>query len=366
MIPEPLNESEQNTMTKSLFDTVTLGRMQLANRIVMAPMTRSRATDDDMPTDLHVVYYSQRASAGMIVTEGVQPSKNGKGYCRTPGIFNDRQIAAWKSVTDAVHERGGKITIQIMHCGRIANRLNQDFDAEIVAPSAVKAKGEIFTEAGMKPFDAPRALKTEEIAAVIEEYRLATENAYKAGFDAVELHCASGYLPAQFLSTGTNQRDDRYGGSLVNRLRFVLEVLEAMSSVDGPDRVGIRICPGNPFNDLYDENPVQTFAALLEALTPMELAYLHLIRLPGGRIDNLELVHRNYRGQLIINDGYDFESGQRAIAEEVGDLVSYGRAYIANPDLVERFKQGAPLAKMDVRTLYTPGAEGLIDYPALS
>ncbi|MCB1677542.1 MAG: alkene reductase [Halioglobus sp.] len=352
-------------MSTTLFDPVQLGRMQLANRIAMAPMTRSRATDDDLPTDLHATYYSQRASAGLIVTEGVQPSKNGKGYCRTPGIYNAQQVQAWRAVTDAVHQRGGHIALQIMHCGRIASRVNQDPAAEIVAPSAIAARGKIFTEQGMKPFDEPRALDIQEIPGVIEEHRQATANAYEAGFDAVELHCASGYLPAQFLSTGTNHREDRYGGSLENRLRFVLELLAAMNSVDGADRVGIRICPGNPFNDLSDDDPQETFAALLQAITPLELAYLHLIRLPAGAIDNLALVRDNYRGKLIVNDGYDFDSGQQAVAEGQADMVSFGRNYISNPDLVERYRRGASLADMNLSTLYTPGPEGYIDYPAL-
>lgn len=352
-------------MSKTLFDAVTLGRMKLVNRIAMAPMTRSRASEQDLPTELHVTYYAQRATAGLIVSEGVQPSKNGKGYCRTPGIYNAQQIAAWQAVTEAVHQKGGKIAMQIMHCGRVAHHLNQEKGAEIVAPSAIAARGEIYTEQGMKPFDMPRALTTEEVAAVVEEYRQATSNAFAAGFDAVELHCASGYLPAQFLSTGTNQRSDIYGGTLTNRLRFVLEVLDAMSSVDGSDRVGIRICPGNPFNDLCDDNPEETFGALLEQITPRRLAYLHLIRLPAGKIDTIKLVKEHYQGSLIVNDGYDFQSGQNAVASGVADVVSYGRAYIANPDLVERFKNGSLLAKMDASTLYTPGAKGLTDYPSI-
>lgn len=350
-------------MTTSLFSPITLGRLQLSNRIVMAPMTRSRAGDGDVPTDLHVEYYRQRASAGLIISEGAQPSSNGKGYCRTPGIHSAQQVAAWKRVTDAVHVEGGKIALQIMHCGRVGHPDNKDIGAETVAPSAIAARGEIFTEGGMKPMVMPRALTTDEIASVIEEYRQATANAYQAGFDGVELHCTSGYLPAQFLSTGTNQRSDRYGGSLQNRLRFVQEVLAAMIGVDGADRVGMRICPGNPFNDLQDDNPRETFAALLDAVAPLGLAWLHVIRMPQGPVDNLQLARQHYPGARIVNDSYTAAEAQRAIDEGDGQLVSFGRLFISNPDLVRRFRDGLPLSRLDPATLYTPGAKGFTDYP---
>lgn len=350
-------------MTKTVFDPIKLGRMELANRIVMAPMTRSRGSDGDLVSDLHVDYYRQRASAGLIITEGAQPSKNGKGYCRTPGIYNEQQVAAWKRVTDAVHADGGKIVLQLMHCGRVAHSDNKDADAETVAPSAVTCPDQIFTETGMQQMVAPRALTTEEIPEVIEEYRQATENAYAAGFDGVELHCTSGYLPAQFLSTGTNQRDDQYGGSLENRLRFVLETLDAINSVDGSDRVGMRICPGNPFNGLQDDNPEETFEELLGIVDKMDLAYLHVIRMPQGPVDNLALAKRQYEGNLIINDSYSLEEANEAIDNGDGDAVSFGRLYISNPDLVERLRSGAKLARLDASTLYTPGPEGFTDYP---
>jgi N-ethylmaleimide reductase len=352
-------------MAKTVFDPITLGRIELANRIVMAPMTRSRAGEGDLVSDLHVSYYSQRAGAGLIITEGVQPSKNGKGYCRTPGIYNEQQVTAWKKVTDAVHAQGGKIVLQLMHCGRVAGSSNKDADAETVAPSAITCKEEIFTETGMQPMVEPRALRTDEIPSVIEEYRQATVNAYAAGFDGVELHCTSGYLPAQFLSTGTNQRDDQYGGSLENRLRFVLEVLEAINSVDGADRVGMRISPGNPFNDLFDDDPEETFSALLAAVDKLGLAYLHVIRMPQGGVDNLALAKRQFHGNLMINDSYSLEEANAAIDGGEGDLVSFGRLFISNPDLAQRFKVGAQLARLDPATMYTPGAEGFIDYPAL-
>jgi len=350
----------------TLFDPVQLGALQLRNRVVMAPMTRSRAAAGDLPTDLHVEYYRQRANAGLIVTEGVQPSKNGKGYCRTPGIHSPAQVQAWRAVTDAVHAEGGKIVVQLMHCGRISSHFNKEADAETVAPSAIKAKGQLYSDAaGMVDHDTPRALSTAEIATVIEEYRQATSNALEAGFDGVELHCTSGYLPAQFLSTGTNQRTDQYGGSVHNRIRFVIETLQAISAAAGAGRVGFRICPGNPFNDLYDEDPRATFSALLQAATPLQLAYLHLIYVPLPGLDSLALVRENYRGAMIINESLNFEKAQEYIDAGIAAAASFGRYYVSNPDLVRRFREGAPLAPLDRNTLYTPGPQGYIDYPAL-
>lgn len=351
--------------TTTLFDPVQLGAIALRNRIVMAPMTRSRAGAGDVPTDLHVEYYRQRASAGLIVSEGTQPSKHGKGYSRTPGIHTAQQIAAWRRVTDAVHAEGGSIVLQLMHCGRIANRLNKDADAETVAPSAIRARGKIYTDAaGMQEFDMPRALETAEIAAVIAEYACATRNALEAGFDGVELHGTSGYLPAQFLSTGTNQRGDRYGGAVENRIRFALETLEAMCGVAGSERVGLRIYPGNPFNDLYDDDPAATFGALLRAVAPLRLAYLHFIYVPQPNLDGLQLLEKNYRGAVILNDSLTQEKAQAYIASGVAQAVSFGRFYVSNPDLVQRFQRGLELAPLDRNTLYTPGAKGYIDYRA--
>lgn len=350
----------------TLFDPVQLGELSLRNRIVMAPMTRSRAAAGDVPTDLHVEYYRQRASAGLIVSEGTQPSPNGKGYCRTPGIHSAQQVAAWRAVTDAVHVAGGLMVMQVMHVGRIAHPLNKAADAETVAPSAIRAAGRMYTESGMQEFVLPRALRTEEIPALIDEYRQATRNALAAGFDGVELHATSGYLPAQFLSTGANQRNDAYGGSVENRIRFVVETLQAMIAVAGAGRVGIRICPGNPFNDLQDDDPAETFAALLQAIMPMRLAYLHLVHLPALSVDGLKLVRENYRGNLIINDSLTLDQASRYIADGTAAAASFGRYYVSNPDLVERFRQGAALAAFDAATLYADGPRGYIDYPALA
>lgn len=350
-----------------LFDPVRLGDLDLANRIVMAPMTRSRAGEGDVPTDLNVEYYRQRASAGLIVTEGTQPSANGKGYCRTPGIHSAAQIAGWRKVTDAVHGEGGKIVLQIMHCGRIGARQNKAADAETIAPSAIRAGGQMFTDTdGMVDFDMPRALETDEIPALIAEFGQATRNALEAGFDGVELHGASGYLPMQFLSTGTNRRTDRYGGSVQNRIRAVVEMLEAMSAAAGAGRVGIRICPGVVFNDIQDDDPAETYSALLRAIDPMKLAYLHLILLQTPRVDGLEVAKANFTGRMILNDSITLEHGNALVDSGAAAAISFARHFLSNPDLVRRFREGAELARFDRKTLYTPGPSGYTDYPFMT
>lgn len=347
-----------------LFTPVTLGSLRLRNRIVMAPMTRSRALPGDVPGELAVQYYGARAAAGLIITEGTQPSPDGKGYCRTPGIYSDAQVAGWRRVTDAVHAAGGGIVVQLMHCGRIGSHLNKDPGARTLAPTAIRAAGKIFTDAaGLVDFDMPEALTLAGIAQVIGEYAAAARAAQRAGFDGVELHAASGYLPMQFLSSGTNQRTDAYGGDLPRRLRFVIETLEALSAVLGAGRVGVRICPGNPFNDLYDERPRETYAALLKRVSPLGLAYLHVIRSPDTSLDAFALARECFTGPKILNDGFDFASGTRAIAAGEAAAISYARAFIANPDLVERLRHGWPLASFDRKTLYTAGAEGYTSYP---
>ncbi|NNC38681.1 MAG: alkene reductase [Acidimicrobiales bacterium] len=345
----------------TLFDPIKLGDIDCANRIFMAPMTRSRAGDGDAPTAMNAKYYGQRASAGLIITEGVYPNIDGKGYVRTPGIVTNEQIAGWKLVTDAVHAKGGKIVMQLMHCGRIASHHNKPDGSRTLAPSAIQAKGEMYTDAaGMQPNDMPEELTADEIKQTIADYRQAAINAIEAGCDGLELHCTSGYLPAQFLSTGTNKRTDNYGGSLENRLRFALEVLSVMSIAIGKGRVGMRICPGNPFNDLYDDNPEETFRALIKAINPMELAYLHVIRMKAG-VDNIALA-KEFDGPVILNDSYDLERGNRALAADQADAISFARSYIANPDLVERFREDRELSPPDFKTLYSPGPEGYVDY----
>ncbi|WP_067732576.1 alkene reductase [Novosphingobium naphthalenivorans] len=347
----------------SLFDPGMLGDIQIANRVVMAPMTRSRAGDGDVPTDLHVEYYRQRAGAGLIITEGTQPSPAGKGYCRTPGIHSSSQIKAWRKVTDAVHAEGGKIVLQLMHVGRVASHLNKAPGVETIAPSAIQAAGEMFTESGMVPLDTPRAIETDEIPSIIEEYASAARNAVQAGFDGVELHCTSGYLPAQFLSSGSNHRTDGYGGPAANRIRFVVETIQALSRAIGSERVGFRICPGNPFNDIHDDDPVETYGLLLKTLSPLGLAYLHLIDWPNPQIESLPLAQSCWQGPLILNESITLERAKTLISGKTADAVSFGRPFIANPDLVLRFRKGLPLAEFDPNTLYSPGPEGYVTYP---
>ena len=352
-------------MSSTIFEPTKFGSIELKNRVVMAPMTRSRAGEGDVPTDLHVDYYTQRATAGLIITEGAQPSADGKGYCRTPGIHTPEQINAWRAVVDSVSANGGSMVMQVMHVGRVASKYNKNDGSETVAPSAIQAKGQMYTDShGMVDFDVPRALETQEIAGIIEEYKQATSNALEAGFAGVELHATSGYLPAQFLSTGTNQRTDQYGGSVENRIRFVVEALEAMCSVAGSDKVGIRICPGNPFNDLSDANSEETFRTLLKAIDSMGLAYLHVIRMPKkvAGVDNLELAKANFSGPLIFNDSYTLEKASQVLDSGDADAISFGRYFVANPDLVEKFRSGEILAEFDHKTLYTAGSKGYTDY----
>jgi N-ethylmaleimide reductase len=346
----------------TLFDPITLGDIECSNRIFMAPMTRSRAGAGDVPQQISVDYYAQRASSGLIITEGTYPSFDGKGYVRTPGIYTPDQIKAWGSVTDAVHDRGGKIVCQIMHCGRIASHHNKRQPSRTLAPSALQAKGEMYTDAaGMEPFDMPEEMTLDDIKRTIADFGQSAKNAEIAGFDGVELHGTSGYLPAQFLSTGANQRNDKYGGSVENRIRFVVECLETMIAAIGAGRVGLRICPGNPFNDLSDDNPEETFTALLQAIDPLGLAYLHVIRMDAG-VDNIALANKYFSGPIILNDSYDLESGNAALKKGEASAISFGRPYVANPDLVERYKSGVSLTKPDYKTLYTPGENGYTDY----
>ena len=347
-----------------LFEPVRLGELELANRIVMAPMTRSRADQHGVPTPEIVEYYRQRASAGLIVAEGTAPSASGLGYCRTPAIYNEQQIAAWKAVTDAVHAEGGLIVLQLMHVGRASSAHNKPAGAATVAPSPLRARTQLFTDtAGMVDTDEPQALSLQDIALVIEEYRQAALNAREAGFDGVELHCTSGYLPMQFMASGSNLREDQYGGSVDNRVRFPAQVLAAMASAIGAGRVALRLCPGNPFNDIDDEDPLATAVALCKAAEPMGLAYVHIMRSPLAELDAFALAQRHCSNGLILNDGFDGESAEAALQAGQGDAVSFARHFIANPDLVERLRKGLPLARFDRKTLYSPGPEGYSDYP---
>ncbi|MEO5347992.1 MAG: alkene reductase, partial [Magnetococcus sp. YQC-9] len=297
MTPPEHQPTEDYTMSQ-LFTPIRVGRHTLPNRLVMAPMTRSRADDTGVPDDLVATYYAQRASAGLIITEGVFPAAMGKGYVRTPGIESDEQIAAWKKITAAVHAKGGRIFMQVMHCGRISHPSLLPNNAQPVAPSAIKPDGQTWTGAGMQEFVIPHELTVEEIAGVINDYRLATRRAIEAGFDGVELHAASGYLPEQFLSSGGNHRQDQYGGSVANRTRFVLEVLAAMMAEAGSDRVGIKISPEMNFNDIVDANPQETYTYLVEQLRDMNLAYLH-VALFGAKIDYHGLLRPRFNGAYL-------------------------------------------------------------------
>lgn len=347
-----------------LFEPLRLGELQLANRIVMAPMTRSRACAEALPGAEMVDYYRQRASAGLIIAEGTAPSANGLGYCRTPAIYTAAQIAGWRRVTDAVHERGGRIVLQLMHVGRAASRYNKPEAATTVAPSTLRAQTRLFSDiAGMVDTDEPQALSLEGIEATIGEYRQAAINAREAGFDGVELHCTSGYLPMQFMASGSNRRTDAYGGSADNRVRFAKDVLQAMAGAIGAGRVGYRQCPGNSYNDIEDADPLATATALCAAVAPLGLAYLHIMRSPVPAIDAFALARQHSNSGVILNDGFDGPMARAALEAGEGDAVSFGRHFIANPDLVERLQAGLPLAGFDRHTLYTPGARGYSDYP---
>lgn len=360
-------DAEGNYAIEDLFTPVRLGTLELRNRIVMSPMTRSRAGPGDAPTELHAEYYRQRASAGLIVTEGTQPSPAGKGYCRTPGIYSDAQVEGWREVARAVHGEGGLVVVQLMHCGRVASRINKEDDSEIVAPSAIRANARIFTDTrGLVDIDEPRALATDEVASVVAEYRQAARNARDAGLDGVELHASSGYLPMQFLSSNTNQRTDRYGGSARNRIRFVLEVLEAMGDAVGFGRVGLRVCPGFDYNDIEDADPAETYGLLLDEASKLGLAYLHLVRRSFPKVDNFELARAHWRGSLILNNELTRQAAIEAIQSGAADAVSFGRPFIGNPDLVERLRRDLPLAEYDKRLTYTPGPHGYTDYAPAS
>jgi len=348
-----------------LFTPVRIGRHTLPNRLVMAPMTRSRSDDDGVPSDLVTDYYAQRASAGLIITEGVYPSAMGKGYVRTPGIETDAQVAAWKKVTETLHANGGRIFMQLMHCGRISHPSLLPNGAQPVAPSAIKPAGQSWTASGLQDFVTPRELSLDEIAAVIDDYRLATRRALAAGFDGVELHTASGYLPEQFLSSGSNQRHDQYGGSVANRARFVLDVLAAMVAEAGGNRVGIKISPEMNYNDIVDATPQETYTYLVEQLRGLDLAYLH-VALFGAQVDYHALLRPRFNGAYLIGGGLDQKSAEAALADGRADATVFGGAFLANPDLPERFRQGVALNTPDRNTFFSPGAQGYTDYPFLS
>ncbi|MDB5917735.1 MAG: N-ethylmaleimide reductase [Massilia sp.] len=361
-----------NAQPADLLSPYQLGSLQLKNRMVMAPLTRSRAEQGNIPSSMAATYYSQRAGAGLIITEATQASPDGQGYVATPGIHSSDQIEHWKAVTDAVHARGGLIFMQLWHVGRISH---PDFlGGELpLAPSAIAPRGvQTYTAEGLKDIPVPRALETGEIARIVAEFRQGAENARAAGFDGVEVHGANGYLLDQFLEDGTNQRTDQYGGSVENRARLLFEVIDAVSGVWGSDRVGVRLSPGGSFNDMCDCHPQDTFGYVVRRLATLSLAYLHLIEpaTTQGEHPNADLSAGFFRplypGTLIVAGGYNLQRAEEVLREGKADLVAFGQLFIANPDLPERFRQGAALNKPNPQTFYGGGAEGYIDYPVMN
>lgn len=354
-----------------LFSSTGLGPLKLRNHVVMAPMTRSRATGN-VPNELMAEYYEQRSTAGLIITEGTSPSPNGLGYPRIPGVFSCAQTEGWKAVTEVVHRNGTKIFLQLMHCGRIAHPLNIPDGARIVAPSAVAASGEMYTDNdGMQPYPVPEEMSEEDINATIEEYAQAARSAVIAGFDGVELHGANGYLIEQFIRPNTNLRADGYGGAIENRARFMLEAVEAVTDAIGRERVGIRLSPFGVFNDmpLY-EAMEEEYGYLAQVLDKTQLAYIHLVDhssmgAPTVPDSIKRTFRREFKGALILSGGYDAEGAESDLAAGKCDLVAVGRPFLANPDLVERWKTGAPLNQPDMSTAYSPGPKGYTDYPVL-
>lgn len=345
-----------------LLSPVQIGSLSLKSRIVMAPMTRSRAGEGDAATSLAAEYYSQRAKAGLIISEGSQVSAQGKGYPRTPGIFTAEQIAGWKLVTDAVHAQGGRIFLQLWHVGRLSHPLVQANGELPVAPSAIKPEGQLYTSEGLKAYETPRALGIEEIPGIVADFRQGAENAKLAGFDGVEIHGANGYLIDQFLRDGSNHRTDAYGGSFENRARFLKEVVEAVTPVFGADRVGVRLSPLSGFS-ISDSNPQAIFGYAAQMLGQYGLAYLHVIEVGEDPFDFPEL-KRRFGGTYVANGGYDAARAAAAIRSGEADLVAFGIPFLANPDLVDRFVHGDPLNKPDPSTFYQGEERGYTDYPA--
>ncbi len=359
------NSSVNTELKENLFSSLQVGNLQLKNRIVMAPLTRCRSDDKNVPTDMNRIYYQQRATAGLIITEGTQISPQGAGYPNTPGIYNHQQVKAWTKITDAVHEQGGRIFLQLWHVGRVSYPGIQPNDEPSLAPSAIKADG---------AYVQPRALDLAEISDIVEEYRIAAGNAIAAGFDGVEVHAANGYLIDQFLRDCSNQRTDEYGGSYENRTRFLLQVLATVIKECGSERVGVRLSPVNDFNSMSDSNPEVLFSHVVEQLNPLKLAYLHMVE---GQIHAETETHIDvafdpkrlrelYQGVYIANLGYNKDSATNAIQTAQADLVSFGDLFIANPDLPERFLRNAELNKTDLDTRYGGDEKGYIDYPLLA
>jgi N-ethylmaleimide reductase len=358
-------------MALDLFSPVKLGAISLKNRMVMAPLTRNRAGEGGVPHDLNVTYYAQRATAGLIVTEATPISDMAHGYPTLPGIYTDAQTAGWKKVVDAVHAKGGKIVLQLWHVGRISHPSLLPNGALPVAPSAIKPAGKAFTYNGLVDYVEPRALEASELPAIVQEYVHATKCALAAGFDGVEIHAANGYLLDQFLRDGSNKRTDNYGGSFENRARLLMEVTKAVVAVAGSDKTGLRISPVNPFNDMHDSNPQALFNYVVTELNQFNLAYLHVVEggiHGGGKADAFDFVEMRklYKGAYMANLSYDKARGNAAIASGHADVIAYGVPFIANPDLVERYKTDAPLNEADSNSFYGGAEKGYTDYPFLN
>jgi len=349
-----------------LFSPDKIGAINLTNRIIMAPLTRNRAAPGNVPQAMNVEYYRQRATAGLIITEATQVSPQGVGYPNTPGIHSAEQVAGWKKVTDAVHKEGGKIVLQLWHVGRISHPSLQPNNALPVAPSAIKPEGEAVTYEGMQAYVEPHALERDEIKAILEQYKVATENAKTAGFDGVEVHAANGYLIDQFLRDGSNQRKDEYGGSFENRYRFLGEVLGTVMYAWDAAHVGVRLSPENAFNSISDSNPQALFEYVTQQLGELGLAYLHVLEgnmVDGSKKLDYQVLKNNFGGHYMANFAYNYDKAQQAIAQGSADSIAFGALYIANPDLVKRFKLGAALNKPNPATFYGGDEVGYIDYP---
>jgi N-ethylmaleimide reductase len=354
----------------NLFSPLQIGSSTLKNRIIMAPLTRCRSVEKNIPNELMAKYYAQRASAGLIISEASQITPQGIGYPCTPGIHNQDQINGWKKTTQAVHENGGKIFLQLWHVGRISHSSFLD-GALPVAPSAIRPAGEVYTFAGMQAYETPKALSIPEIHEIVNTYADAAHNAMEAGFDGVEVHSANGYLLDQFLRDGTNVREDVYGGTIENRSRFLFEVIDAVSQKIGSDKVGVRLSPSGTFNDMKDSDPKKLFSYVCNRLNECDIAYLHIVDAlegdikHGANVVELSVLRDAYRGVLITCGGYDKQKGEDVIGNNLADAVAYGELYISNPDLVERFKINAALNKADPSTYYTQDEKGYTDYPSL-
>ncbi|MEU5891857.1 alkene reductase [Streptomyces sp. NPDC047461] len=352
-------------MSNALWNPIVVGEIPLPHRLAMAPMTRNRSTPEGVPTELNAEYYAQRASHALIITEGTQPSVDGQGYPVTPGIYTEGHIAGWRKVTDAVHKADGHIVIQLMHAGRMSHPDNTSHHRQPVAPSPVQLAGTMFTASGLQPMPVPRELSTEEVAATVDDFRRAAAAAIAAGADGVDIHGANGYLLHQFLADNTNQRTDGYGGFIENRIRFAVEVATAVADEIGAGRTGFRISPGNPFNDIAESDTHELYPALVRALAPLDLAYLHIGH--GGDDELLRTLREVWPTTLVLNRaGTDIATRAKDIEDGLADVVTVGVMALANPDLAERVRTGAPLNDPDPATFYGGGEAGYTDYAALS